>query len=514
MTDVMTSTGWLVQASVLLIPAAVMTLGESITIGVAKSVQAASQNLSAGIIMGALSSEIQPMIMDLVFQERYSSTLGGRIAAMLAVVCGGVLAIWTNFYVGSLADDTEDGDAKAVCPCLAGDGNNDHHDEESVSASETTSEASAVELSAVTYQATKDAIHDSPGGRASDSFTRMKKTPSVAKHLSKKLIRDLMLRIRDQTQKLNLNGGEDRSTFDDLVHSMERDIHFLLREVSLTPAWTQDERRRVSEHTKELTIAVNELEAASIEIIGNGHDTSSPISSSETLVRYISDVESCLNHLHEHVERSTVKKWGRIMTRGHWSTLSRPAQGGYMSSSGEEDEEDEFSRKPRLVLIFTVTVDAFVDGFLIGLCLVSNFPTALIMAIATSLEMGFLGLAYGSTLNRDLMKAIASIPSSSLAFSETKARNLTRLQLAIPPVVMVLAGMIGVCLGEVLLESTLLFLGMLSFASVSLIFLVTQELIVEARESIESSEDLQCVTIWLFIGLFIAFFMSTVTNDI
>ena len=39
------------------------------------------------------------------------------------------------------------------------------------------------------------------------------------------------------------------------------------------------------------------------------------------------------------------------------------------------------------------------------------------------------------------------------------------------------------------------------FASVSVIVLVTQELIVEARESIESSEDLQCVTIWLFIGL-------------
>ena len=52
-----------------------------------------------------------------------------------------------------------------------------------------------------------------------------------------------------------------------------------------------------------------------------------------------------------------------------------------------------------------------------------------------------------------------------------------------------------------LLKSTLFFLGMLSFASVSVIVLVTQELIVEARESIESSEDLQRVTIWLFIGL-------------
>jgi zinc transporter ZupT len=86
-----------------------------------------------------------------------------------------------------------------------------------------------------------------------------------------------------------------------------------------------------------------------------------------------------------------------------------------------------------------------------------------------------------------------------------------RLQLSIPPVVMVLAGVLGVSLGEVLLRNDLLFLGMLSFASVSLIFLVTQELLVEARESIESPADLQCVTISLFVGLFIAFLMSTTT---
>ena len=77
---------------------------------------------------------------------------------------------------------------------------------------------------------------------------------------------------------------------------------------------------------------------------------------------------------------------------------------------------------------------------------------------------------------------------------------------------MVRAGALGVSLGEALQQNALLFLGMLSFASVSLIFLVTQELLVEARESIESPADLQCVTIWLFVGLFVAFFMSTVTD--
>ena len=215
--------------------------------------------------------------------------------------------------------------------------------------------------------------------------------------------------------------------------------------------------------------------------------------------------------------------------------LSRKHSKDGHGSDGESDSdmEGDFSRKPRLVLIFTVTVDAFVDGFLIGLCLVSNFPTALVMALATSLEMGFLGLAYGTTLHRDLDKTVAALEANAAAAENralassssssssaaaaaaaaavSKAAARMRLQLSIPPVVMVLAGVLGVSLGEVLLRNDLLFLGMLSFASVSLIFLVTQELLVEARESIESPADLQCVTISLFVGLFIAFLMSTTT---
>ena len=63
---------WWVQASILLIPAAIMTLGENLTCGVEKAVQAASQNLSAGIIMGALSSAIQPLTSGEVATKRSS----------------------------------------------------------------------------------------------------------------------------------------------------------------------------------------------------------------------------------------------------------------------------------------------------------------------------------------------------------------------------------------------------------------------------------------------------------
>mmetsp|Transcript_63908 Transcript_63908/g.176503 ORF Transcript_63908/g.176503 Transcript_63908/m.176503 type:complete len:96 (-) Transcript_63908:2609-2896(-) len=90
----------------------------------------------------------------------------------------------------------------------------------------------------------------------------------------------------------------------------------------------------------------------------------------------------------------------------------------------------------------------------------------------------------------------------------TKAVHL--LTLAIPPIMMAVAGYTGSVIGEMLIKNVLLFLGMLSFASVSLVYLVTQELLIEAHESTEGPGDLQ--TAWLFVGLLVAFMMSTATD--
>lgn len=51
--------------------------------------------------------------------------------------------------------------------------------------------------------------------------------------------------------------------------------------------------------------------------------------------------------------------------------------------------------------------------------------------------------------------------------------------LAVPPLVLVLAGWFGARVGLALETHALFFLGMLSFASVALVFLVTQELLIE-----------------------------------
>ena len=57
---------------VVLVPCVCMVIGEAaMSVQVSRWAQAASQNLSAGIILGALSNEIQPMITDLLKGQSY-----------------------------------------------------------------------------------------------------------------------------------------------------------------------------------------------------------------------------------------------------------------------------------------------------------------------------------------------------------------------------------------------------------------------------------------------------------
>ena len=125
--------------------------------------------------------------------------------------------------------------------------------------------------------------------------------------------------------------------------------------------------------------------------------------------------------------RETFNRWGSVVARGHWSLLGRhhrlrhgkhksaenifalasttstgasvvegearswnletpPDRINSASSMGSPSDSDRGWRPAsRTVLMFTVSVDAFIDGFLIGLCVASDATTAVIMASATSL---------------------------------------------------------------------------------------------------------------------------------
>ena len=68
------------------------------------------------------------------------------------------------------------------------------------------------------------------------------------------------------------------------------------------------------------------------------------------------------------------------------------------------------------------------DGFLIGLCAATNATTAYIMAAATSIEMGFLGLAFGCTLWDDYRNKLESSASRPVMATQKKKKTATQEQ--------------------------------------------------------------------------------------
>ena len=195
-----------------------------------------------------------------------------------------------------------------------------------------------------------------------------------------------------------------------------------------------------------------------------------------------------------HYFRSAFQKWGPIVANGHWRML-RARSNDKLAVVSMEDQAAPMPN--RRILIFTVSIDSFIDGFLIGLCIVSDHTTGSIMAFSTSLEMGFLGLAYGSVLRGD------SGGLTTLALAG---------QLALPPTIMVFAAWLGASLGTGLEKNSVLFLAMLSFSTVALLSLVTQELLVEARENVKDPLESNLTVALLFVGLFLAFLMSTASG--
>ena len=217
---------WLIQASVLLIPAAVMTIGENLTCSVSRAIQAASQNLSAGIIMGALSSEIQPMIMDIVLDERHSSSLLNRCVAILAVVCGSMLAMWTNFFVASLVEDDDDdegGGGGGACPCLTGGGESESESEsgDGSKGGGAPTERSEIEMvSGGGYQSVGDGsgakLEQQQQQPQQPKVRKQRRFPSISKSMNNLVVQELMGKVRERATALEVNGGEDRSAFDDV----------------------------------------------------------------------------------------------------------------------------------------------------------------------------------------------------------------------------------------------------------------------------------------------------------
>ena len=178
---------------------------------------------------------------------------------------------------------------------------------------------------------------------------------------------------------------------------------------------------------------------------------------------HIDDMDIQLNQFHENVQ-TTFSRWRRARP------LVDPEEGDMIPMG----------------LILPVIVDSIVDGFLIGLSVALSPKAGYILAGANCLEMSFLGMA----LTVRVMKCTGS------------SELIRNLSIVSPPFVMLLASTLGALVGMIVLEHHIFFVIFVSFGVVALLFLVCNELLVEAK-NIQGEEEIWWITCMIFLGIYI-----------
>ena len=152
-------------------------------------------------------------------------------------------------------------------------------------------------------------------------------------------------------------------------------------------------------------------------------------------------------------------------------------------------KESIAAQKPfPLTLAAAVATDAAVDGLLIGISSTSGAQAGIVITAALSIEMGFLGLTYASAL--------------------TKQPLCWRLVgILVPPVLLILGGVTGDALGALVSDYPPLHTGLLSFGVAALLYLVTEELLLEAHSSV-TEEHIWWVDAMFFLGFYLSFLLE------
>lgn len=142
-------------------------------------------------------------------------------------------------------------------------------------------------------------------------------------------------------------------------------------------------------------------------------------------------------------------------------------------------------------LILPVTIDCFVDGFLIGVSVAISPKAGFILAVANCFEMSFLGMAYASRLVKCTGASLLS-------------RNLA---LYCPPLVMFLASGLGALMANTVSHIPMIFIAFVAFGVVALLFLVCNELLIEAKNA-QGEEEKWWISIYIFLGIYMVLIMS------
>lgn len=254
-------------------------------------------------------------------------------------------------------------------------------------------------------------------------------------------------------------GGSERDALDDELSELHMLLGVLRRHIRGAEPMTKQQFDAVVERTKVVEAVIARLEGM-LQLPGV---------SVQAMDSALSRIEDELRRI-IHANIDTVHKFRR------WQA-SAPRV-------GRKTERIPWS------LVVGVSVDCLVDGLLVGLTYTASHRAGYIMALATSIESCFLGLSLSSMISN----ATAS-----------RARHL--LVSSIPVFTLLAGGAVAGLVGGTLDKGSPPFIGFIMFAIVSLLFLVTQELLLTAH-SITDERAIWYININLFLGAGMVIFIE------
>eukprot|EP00947_MAST-08B_sp_MAST-8B-sp1_P004005 g4005.t1 len=143
-----------------------------------------------------------------------------------------------------------------------------------------------------------------------------------------------------------------------------------------------------------------------------------------------------------------------------------------------------------VALGLAVTVDALMDGLLVGISSVESTSAGVTMAVALAIEMTFLGLSYAVSLK-----------------PQPRRRALFALLLA--PATLLFGGVMGAVLTAALQDHPVVKVGLVSFGVAALLYLVAEELLLEAHE--DDEDHVWWIDLQFFVGFLASFIVEKLT---
>jgi len=164
------------------------------------------------------------------------------------------------------------------------------------------------------------------------------------------------------------------------------------------------------------------------------------------------------------------------------SEREAPSESDHLLAEGPKPYPSEF--------ILAIAVDGGIDGLLIGIAIAAGTSAALMMAISLTVEMSFLGLTLAMAL-------------------KGQPRNKSLQGSCLGPLGIMIGSFLGGCLSSGIENPTLL-IGLLSFGVSAVLFMVAEELLLQAHEG---GGHTWWVDLQLYTGFYASILMSKVVPD-